>query len=276
MRPAERAQLALLLEVAATPTPGSVDRRRDHPDLRFEHFLAGAVGAADGLAAAAEEPVGASFEKAVAGMAVAQTAGNTQFGALLLLCPLVRAAAADALTPSGATDVVAATTVADAVAFCRAFEHVDVAVGEPPEDLADLDVRDPEEAAQAVEAHEVTLADLMERSAPVDGVAREWTNGFERTFGAAQALLDRGGTVLDRAGAVFLDLLGEQPDTFVAKRHGRTAAERVVEQARAAHSGERDPDGLADELVAAGYNPGTTADILAAGLYVALERGLRV
>ncbi|MFC6728106.1 triphosphoribosyl-dephospho-CoA synthase, partial [Natronoarchaeum mannanilyticum] len=50
--PAQNAELALLLEVAGTPKPGNVDRKRDLPDLRFEHFLAGAVGAQDGLRAA--------------------------------------------------------------------------------------------------------------------------------------------------------------------------------------------------------------------------------
>ena len=37
--PADDAVLALLLEVAGTPKPGNVDRRRDLDDLRFESFL---------------------------------------------------------------------------------------------------------------------------------------------------------------------------------------------------------------------------------------------
>lgn len=277
MRPAQRAQLALLVEVAATPTPGSVDRRRDHPDLRFEHLLAGAVGAADGLeAAAAGEPVGASFERAVAGMAAAQPAGNTQFGALLLLVPLVRAAASDDLTPAGASAVVEATTLADAVAFVRAFDHVDVAVGEPPAHLVDLDVRSPTAAAEAVEARELTLADLMTRSADVDGIAREWTTGFERTFGATERLYDREGPLPDRAATVFLELLAAVPDPFVAKRHGMAAAEAASERARGALEGDPDPDDLAESFVSEGVNPGTTADLLAGGLFVALERGASV
>jgi len=64
------AELALLLEVSTTPTPGNVDRERDLPNLRFEQFLAGAVGARPGLAAAADgAPVGEAFERAVTGMA---------------------------------------------------------------------------------------------------------------------------------------------------------------------------------------------------------------
>lgn len=277
MRPARRAQLALLLEVAATPTPGNVDRRRDHDDLRFEHFLAGAVGAADGLEAAeAGKPVGQSFERAVAGMAAAQSGGNTQFGGLLLLVPLVRAAADGELGRDGVRAVVEATTVADAVAFCRAFGHVDVAVGAPPDHLADLDVREPEAAAAATERRGVTLAELLAESADIDGVAREWTTGFERSFQAAMLLTDRDGPVPDRAADVYLKLLADEPDPFVAKRHGPATAERASDGARAVLAGDRQAAELDETLIHEGINPGTTADLVAAGLYIALERGVSV
>ena len=99
----DNAQLALLLEVTGTPKPGNVDRHRDFPHLRFEHFVTGAVGARDGLAAAADgAPVGEAFERAVAGMSE-QSGGNTQFGAVLLLTPLVRAAGAGDLDPESAS-----------------------------------------------------------------------------------------------------------------------------------------------------------------------------
>ena len=282
---AENAELALLLEVAGTPKPGNVDRHREYPDLRFEHFLAGAVGAREGLAMAADgEPLGAAFLRAVSGMSE-QSGGNTQFGAVLLQVPLVAAAGADGgeagddvrgPRPSGATAAVESTTVADAADFYRAFEAVDVAVPDPPEGLEPLDVRRGSEAIPVLESRELTLADVMERSSSVDGVAREWVEGFERTFDAARAIERGEGPVTDRAAAVFLDLLAEEVDTFVAKRHDRETAERVRERAVAARDGEVDPEALAEEFVAEGINPGTTADIVAGALFVALERGLEV
>jgi Triphosphoribosyl-dephospho-CoA synthetase len=120
--PADNAQLALLLEVTGTPKPGNVDRHRDLDDLRFGQFMAGAVGAGEGLRRAADDDaVGPAFERAVAGMAD-RADENTQFGCLLLLVPLVRAAARDTLTPDGVTEVVESTTIDDAVAFYRAFD----------------------------------------------------------------------------------------------------------------------------------------------------------
>ncbi|OAQ51123.1 hypothetical protein HTG_18310 [Natrinema mahii] len=275
---AQNAELALLLEVAGTPKPGNVDRERDLADLRFEHFLAGAVGARDGLERAASgAAIGPAFERAVEGMAT-QEGGNTQFGALLLLVPLVRAAGDD-LDRSAVEAVVRETTVADAAGFYRAFDHVDVAVDDPPAEMDALDVRRGSDAVPALEERGLTLLEIMERSVPGDGVAREWVEGFERSFAAAGRLAAAEGPLSDRTAAVFLSLLAERPDTLVATRHGEATARDVTDRAAelvaedALATDRRTVDRFADDLVERGINPGTTADITAAGLFVALERG---
>lgn len=275
---AQEAELALLLEVATTPKPGNVDRHRDHDDLRFEHFLAGAVGASEGLDDLADPdgpPIGVAFERAVEGMS-GQSGGNTQFGGLLLVAPLVRAAALGELTPERATVVAERTGTEDAAGFYRAFEHVDVAVADPPDDMDALDVRRGSDALPEIRDRNLSLYDVLARSADHDGIAREWTTGFERTFHAADQLVNRDGPILDRAAAVFLDLLAAEPDTFVAINHGEETAEDVRERAEAARDGRHDPETLSEELLADGINPGTTADMLAGGLFVALERGTEV
>lgn len=274
--PAANAQLALLLEVAGTPKPGNVDRHRDLEDLRFEHFLVGAVGARDGLEMAANgSAVGAAFERAVAGMA-AQRGGNTQFGSLLLLVPLVRAAREDLSQPV-VEAVCEDTTVADAADFYRAFDHVDVFVDDPPADMEPLDVRRGSDAVPVLEERGLTLLDIMSRSVPGDDVAREWVEGFERTFRAAERLAAADGPLGDRTAAVFLSELAERPDTLVANRSGEAVAREVTDRAAELvkrDALETDPEAVevfAEELVARGVNPGTTADIAAAGLFVALE-----
>ncbi len=274
MNRAQRAQLALLLEVAGTPKPGNVDRRREYSDLRFEHFLAGAVGAYDGLTmAVGGSRLGTAFERAVSGMAE-QDGGNTQFGALLLLMPLVKAATDAELTATAASRVAAETTVADAADFYRAFEHVDVAVGDPPSDLAELDVRRGAAAIPAIESRGLSLYDVMAASASRDGIAREWVGGFERSFDAASRLGAAVGPVPARAADVFLELLAAEPDPFVAIQHDEATAREVSKEARAALDGEIDPESLAADFVAREINPGTTADLIAGGLFIALERGV--
>jgi triphosphoribosyl-dephospho-CoA synthase len=274
MTPADHAQLALLLEVAGTPKPGNVDRHREYDDLRFEHFLTGAVGARPGLHLAAEGgPLGEAFERAVAGMSQ-QSGGNTQFGCLLLLAPLVRAAATDRLSPEGVAAVVADTTVDDAAAFYRAFEHVDVAVDDPPEGTDALDVRRGADAVPDLRERGLTLADVMAAGAETDGNAREWATGFERTFAAAERVLADDGPVADRLARAFLDLLAERPDTLVETEHGAETAREVSERAAAVAGDLAAAERLAEEFVDAGINPGTTADLTAAAAFVALERGV--
>ena len=275
--PAKTAELALLLEVCGTPKPGNVDRHRDLEELRFEHFLAGAVGAADGLQMAENgAAVGPAFERAVTGMA-AQRGGNTQFGALLLLVPLVSAARRDLSQPV-LESVLEGTTVADAAAFYRAFEHVDVFVGEPPADLEALDVRRGADAIPALEERGLTLLDVMDLSASGDDVAREWVCGFERSFAAAERIGEADGPVPDRAAETFLSLLADRPDTLVATKHGEDTAADVTERAASlsgsgAFEADREAvEAFADDLVSRGINPGTTADLTAAGLFIALER----
>jgi len=273
----ENAQLALLLEVASTPKPGNVDRHREYPDLRFEHFLAGAVGARDGLAALADTdvPLGEAFESAVAGMS-RQTGGNTQFGAVLLLAPLVRGAATGEDVLVAAPAAVEATTVADAVGFYAAFDHVDVAVRDLPADLAVPDVRLGSDAAAELRDRDLTLSDVMAASADRDGIAAEWVEGFPRTVETADRIAAADGLVTDAAARIALELLATELDTFVVTQHGRETAVEVRDRAEAVLEGEGDVEAFADDLVARRINPGTTADVLAGGLFVALQAGLEV
>jgi len=274
--PPEHAELALLLEVAGTPKPGNVDRGRDLADLRFEQFLAGAVGAREGLEAAADGPIGDAFETAVAGMADA-SGTNTQFGCLLLLTPLVRAASRGDLTREGVANVVAATTVADAAAFYRAFEHADVAVPDPPEGADALDVRRGADAVPELRERGLSLRDVMELSADRDANASEWVAGFPRVFRAAARIEAGSGPVADRVAAAFRSLLAEEPDTLVVTERGADVAAEVQERALGLQAADREEvDAFAEELVERGVNPGTTADLTAAAVFVALERGVSV
>jgi triphosphoribosyl-dephospho-CoA synthase len=276
--PSEHAELALLLEVSGAPKPGNVDRERDLPDLRFEQFLAGAVGAREGfeLAEDPDEALGDAFETAVAGMADA-AGTNTQFGCLLLLAPLVRTAATGDVTRERATEVAEGTTVADAAAFYRAFEHTDVAVADPPEGAAELDVRRGASAVSALRERGFTLYDVMELSADGDANAREWTSGFPRVFDAAERIEAGDGPLVDRAAEVFLHVLAAEVDTLVATEHGEAAAEEVRERAEGLTGAPlADIREFAEDLAERGVNPGTTADLTAAALFVALEHGVSV
>ena len=202
--------------------------------------------------------------------------GNTQFGAILLLAPLLAAAGRGSLSPAAATDVVESTTVADAVGFYRAFDHVDVAVSDSPAGVELPDVRQGSDAAPELRERDLTLADVMEKSADHDGIAAEWTSEFGWTFELARAIERLDGTISERAAAVYLALLSRELDTFVITQHNRETAHEVRRRANAVIDGDEHVEAVAADFVERDINPGTTADIVAGGLFVALERGLEV
>jgi triphosphoribosyl-dephospho-CoA synthase len=257
---------------AAAPKPGNVSRHHDFPDARFEDFLLSAVAVGPAMAAAAEAGVGETVLRAVR-----DTRGwvktNTNLGIVLLLAPLARAAAREG-GPLRArlAEELATLTVADAEAVYAAIRLAEPGgLGEVP----DQDVR---------AAPTVTLREAMSLAAERDTIALEYVTDYDVTFRLAVPALRRaraGG--LDWPGAVvesFLGVLAEIPDTLIARKRGMAAAHAVSERAREV-LGAGGP-GSAERARATGafdaylrmdgnrLNPGTTADLMAAALFVTL------
>src|SRR5512136_2010988 len=113
MRPAERAQLAMMLEVTAYPKPGNVDRCHDYPETRLEHFLASTIFAREALEEAekGEGRIGEIIRHAVRDTNCHE-GGNTHFGAFILLIPLVYGRHIP-----GAMVAIGKTETSDAIAF---------------------------------------------------------------------------------------------------------------------------------------------------------------
>jgi triphosphoribosyl-dephospho-CoA synthase len=127
----------------------------------------------------------------------------------------------------------------------------------------------------------------MQLAADHDGVAREYATAFATTFEVAVPALLRtradGLSWDDGVVETFMTVLAAQPDTHIARRGGaelaRDVSERAAEVMRA--GGIRTDEGRR----ALGYfdhslrdprntgNPGTTADVTAAALFVALLQG---
>jgi triphosphoribosyl-dephospho-CoA synthase len=253
---------ALVLDTAVGRKPGVVDRYHDHPDQRADQFVAGALGAMDGLTAAADDgPLGAAFHTAVAGM-VEAAGTNTHFGSLLLLIPLVRAAAEDRLDPQGVEEVLAATTVEDAVAFLDALRVVDVRLAPIGEDAAALDAADPGRAIATVERERLTWTDLLARS-PVDANAAIWHSGFTPVFETADRFA-RSLPLGPQIPAVFTETLQRHRDSHIIASHGEGTARWV--QHLAAHARSRAH--LDAQLRTRGVSPGATADHVTAAVFI--------
>jgi triphosphoribosyl-dephospho-CoA synthase len=263
MTPAERAQMAMMLEVTAFPKPGNVDRCHDFPSTRLEHFLASVILSRPSLDRASEPGarVGEVIYDSVARTNV-HAGGNTHFGAFLLLIPLIMGG-----DIPGAINVTHSTTVDDAIEFYKAFGMTQVRVLSSDR----LDVNDPT-ALETIMREQMTLLDIMGHSAGNDMIAREWINGFKKVRMGAD-LLKKNGCGRNAIVLTFLDLLSDEPDTFIVKKHGPGIAEKTMENAREVRNGTRDLTLFDRDCIDAGINPGSTADIIIGSLFVALGEG---
>jgi len=276
------AQLACLLEVAA-PKPGNVSPAVGFADTTYDDFLASAAAIGHPLGTAATRPLGDTILLAIEATR-RRTATNTNLGIVLLLAPLARAAALDQRSegaiPAHAlrdtlAEVLATTTIDDARA---AYAAIRLAAPSGLGSAASQDV--------AGEPN-VTLTDAMRLAADRDGIAREYATDFGATFEVAAPALcaarTDGLTWTDAIVETFLTLLAIQPDTHIARRAGLALARDVTHQAATVQrlGGVRTDAGrsaiarfdasLRDERHRA--NPGTTADITAASIFVVLVGG---
>jgi triphosphoribosyl-dephospho-CoA synthase len=263
MKAAERAQLAMMLEVCAYPKPGNVDRCHDYPDTRFEHFLASTIFARPALEEA-EQGRGRIGE--IIKHAVEQTncheGGNTHFGAFILLIPLVYGN-----DVAGAKKAIEKTDISDAVAFYKAFAMTSVKMNATD----DLDVNDPH-TLTLIRERDMTLLDIMQHSAANDMVAREWVTGFPLTRHGAD-LLKQAGPGRQAIVRTFLLLLASEPDTFIIKKNGLAVAQETMLAAREVLDGRRSVEEFDAECIRRGINPGSIADIIIASIYIALGEG---
>ncbi|HSD58424.1 MAG TPA: triphosphoribosyl-dephospho-CoA synthase [Methanotrichaceae archaeon] len=294
-RVAQCAQLAMLLELSSSPKPGNVDRCHDFSDIGFHHFLISAVSAYPIFRAAAsgegtDEGTGEGTGKGGTGSLVGSLilkgvkawsdwniSSNTHFGSLVLMVPLAIAAGRPGPLREELIAVLKGTSVEDALDFYRAFSLAGARVA----DVEDFSLKDPA-FAEELRREDRTLLDLMCLSQGHDLIAREWATSYERSFRLAKRLEERlAGRGLRglNEGVVrtFLEALAETPDSLVWAKFGEVKAREVsLKAGLALEDGTLEAARRLDqELLAEDINPGSTADLVAASLFISLLKGLR-
>jgi triphosphoribosyl-dephospho-CoA synthase len=84
------------------------------------------------------------------------------------------------------------------------------------------------------------------------------------------------GTLNDAVVLTYLDLLADEPDTFVSKKYDMDRAIYVQGLAIDVQERRMTLKELSNRLYREKINPGSTADIIIAGIFIALIRGMRV
>jgi triphosphoribosyl-dephospho-CoA synthase len=267
---AAAAEAACLLELRAEK-PGNVWRGHDRPGLRYREMLASAQAIEPVFLRLARGRVGSLVLEAV-GATRRHVSTNTNLGIVLLLAPLARAALLR--EPAGLRErvrrVLRRLDVRDARDVYAAIRLARPGgLGRVPEQ----DVRRPPTR---------DLLAIMRLAADRDAVAREYATDYACTFEVGAPALKRlraAEMPVEKAIVeTFLILLAASPDTLVLRRHGRRAAASVSRAAAAAlrQGGVRSAKGrlairrLDRRLTSARppMNPGATADLLTASLFV--------
>jgi triphosphoribosyl-dephospho-CoA synthase len=262
---------------ASAEKPGNITPSHDFHDTSYEDMLRSAIAVGPELAQARYRGVGETVLAAVrASRRVAPA--NTNLGIALLLAPLAKAALSLDGEPLRAR-LGATLRALDRADGRAAYEAIRLASAGGLGERVEHDVRS--EPA-------IGLREAMASAAARDSIASEYVTDyaltFERGIPALAAALGDGLAVRDSIVELALRLLDAAPDTLIARKRGAAAAARVSAGARdvLAAGGVRSAEGRRALLSfdaslrepRNALNPGTTADLVTATVFVALLEGM--
>jgi triphosphoribosyl-dephospho-CoA synthase len=269
------ATLACIYEATARK-PGNVYPGADFDETTtYAAFVKSAIAIGPVIEKAPILGVGVTVLDAV--QATREAVGtNTNLGTLLLLAPLA-AVPADRKLEEGVRNVLKALTPDDTQHVYEAI-RLSQAGGLGRSDTADVSAEPP---------RGLSLTEAMRLAADRDLVAKQYVNNFEDVFVGAAGAIEFGlglGTSLESAILqAFLYLLKTTPDSLIQRKCGLDTAQEASFRAEGvllsgALNSEKFNRAFADFdrwLRADGHrrNPGTTADLIAAGLFVLLREG---
>jgi triphosphoribosyl-dephospho-CoA synthase len=273
--PGAAAALACLYEATA-PKPGNVHPGASFDDLAYSDFVASAIAVGQILDQAMTRDVGQTVLDAVRATRAA-VGSNTNLGTLLLIAPLA-AVATDQGLEQGIGGVLSRLNNDDTRLVYEAI-RLSAAGGLGRTDEADVFSDVPAD---------LTLVGAMRLAAERDLVARQYINGFADVFNGPVAWIAAG---LARNRSLSLSIvyahlrqMAAHPDSLIGRKCGPQIAAESSDRAKLVlNSGEAGDDKYENALAnldawlrADGHrrNPGTTADFIAAGLFVLLREGL--
>jgi triphosphoribosyl-dephospho-CoA synthase len=265
--------MACILEATARK-PGNVHRYADFADMTYLDFLLSAAAIAPVLDEAPHRRVGETVLDAV--RATRRVVwSNTNLGTILLLAPLAAVPRGEMLK-HGVYRVLRDLTLDDSR---DVYEAIRLA---QPGGLGQ--VKDQDVSGEPT----LPLRQVMELAAERDAVAEQYVTDFRAVFTAAE-MMEKTFEHM-KADLEFVIITGQlailtaKPDSLIARKSGPAVAANASLRAAELieHMGEPGHDFLErlsafDAWLRADgnrRNPGTTADLMAASLFVALRRGI--
>lgn len=251
-----------------------MNRKRDRPGLTFTDLSLAATAIEAPLERAPVQPLGRTILEAIRRTrAVVST--NANLGIVLCLAPLARTFF-DHDYRGAIRRTLEEATVEDSVAV---FEAIRLA---EPGGLGEVDEEDVRETPR------LPLREVMRLASARDLIARQYDRDFEDVFEVGLPVLERaleeGASHETATVRVHLEWLARFPDSLIARKHGEKAAvevsraaREVLEQGWPHAAGARRAFEELDAWLRrpdVNRNPGTSADLTAATLFLALRNGI--
>jgi triphosphoribosyl-dephospho-CoA synthase len=194
------------------------------------------------------------------------TRSNANLGIVLAIAPLAAVPDDRPTSPAAVAEVLARLTPDDAATVWQAIRLAQPG-GMGQSGQHDLAEPPPDDLMAA-----------MRLAAPRDAIARLWADGYDPLVTGLvadlEAAIGRGLALDDAIVHAFLSQLAREPDSLIARKHGLPVA---VEVSRRASAALAQPQNIPEfDLFLRSplrLNPGTTADLTAAALYILIRSG---
>lgn len=272
--PADAVRWACLLEATA-PKAGNVYPGKPFEDLTYQDFVAAAEIASEHLGQTSLSMSRRMLETVQ--QTVSTVGTNVNLGIVLLLGPLV-AADENRIESLAAGDgplewsrsIQSATRDLDQRDGQRLYQMIQVAEAGGLGTAKSMDVRDRNGPIDIIKA--MALADSYDR------IARQYTSGFadllENVVPIVRESIVQRGDVLSGISVAHLQLLRGEPDSLIGRKNGPEVANEVQRRAREVDLESAESIAHFDQTLRShdhALNPGTTADLIAAALYLLLR-----
>lgn len=265
------ATLACLLEATA-PKPGNVHRGADFEDLGFVDLVVSAVAIRPAMEQAVQSGVGPTVHRAIAATR-AFVPTNANLGIILAIAPLAAVPRPEPLSPRAVRRVLGGLTPQDARLV---WEAIGLAQPGGMGKVASMDLTEPPPD---------DLLAAMRAAQDRDLIARQYVDGFTLVLEEVVPLLEagraRGWSLTTAIVHTHVTLLARHGDSLIARKCGTAVARQAAALAqRVLATGQPGEESYEQALADLDFwlrsdghrrNPGTTADLVAAGLFVLLR-----
>jgi len=298
-------QLGMLLEVCAKK-PGNITLQTGFKKTTFEHFLASSIACFpsfeqaasrgrsvfEGKLSTSEVGIGKIIQQCLLDITAWQKGGNTLLGTVILCVPIAVAAGMTSLKENfdikqlrlNLKKIVESTTSTDAVYLYETINNIN------PGGLnvvPDLDVTS-SDSKKRLQKDNISLYEVFELASGYDSICYEWTHNYSITIDLSYPYLMEQLKTWDLNKAIvhtFLKVLSLYPDTLISRKVGKTISKKISSEANEllvlggleTKVGQKRLIEFDKKLRKNGnkFNPGTTADLIAATLGLCILSGFR-